>query len=126
MADENTPNPSKPGWKTPGFYLAAITTIGAALFASGADLGGAASGVALAISGLTAAGYAAYRAFQKSEDPKKPAWKTSEFWLSIAAACLSIAYASGLIADGGTADKVVGFVAAILAMAGYQVTKGKK
>lgn len=117
---------TKPGYKTPGFFLAAITTIGAALMASGADMGAAANAVALGISGLTAAGYTAYRVFKKSEDPKKPAWKTTEFWLSIAAAVLSIMYASGLVVDGGTFDKVVGFAAAALSMAGYAVTKPAK
>lgn len=117
---------TKPGYKTPGFFLAAITTIGAALMASGANMGAAANAVALGISGLTAAGYAAFRAFKKSDDAAKPAWKTTEFWLSIAAAVLSIAYASGLVVDGGTFDKVIGFAAAALSMAGYAVTKPAK
>jgi hypothetical protein len=116
----------KPGYKTPQFWLAALTSIGAAVMASGASLGVAASAVALAVSGLTAAGYAAVRAFQKSGDPTKPAWKTSEFWLSIAAAVLSVLYASGVISDGSRLDQVVGAASALLAMAGYQVTKAKK
>lgn len=117
---------TKPGFKTVGFWLAAITTIGAAVTASGAGLGSLESGIALALSGLTAAGYAAFRAFKKSEDPTKPAWKTTEFWLSVVAAMVSIAYATGLVSDGSMADKIVGGVAALLAMAGYQVTKPKK
>lgn len=117
---------NKPGIKTAGFWLAAIATVGAALTASGAGLGSLESGIAMVFSGLTAAGYAAFRAFKKSEDPTKPAWKTTEFWLSIAAAVVSIAYASGLVSDGGTAEKIVGGIAALLAMAGYQVTKPKK
>lgn len=122
MAEDTT----KPGVKTAGFWLASIVTLASALFASGADLGPAASAVGFAISGLTAAGYAAFRAFKKSDDEHKPAWKTTEFWLSVVAAGVSIAYATGLIADGGTADKIVGGIAALLAMAGYQVTRAKK
>lgn len=116
---------TKPGVKTLSFWLASIVTIGSALLASGAGLGAVESAIALTVTGLSAAGYAAFRAFRKSEDPAKPSWKTTEFWLSCAAAALSIAYATGLISDGGTADKIVGVIAGLLAMLGYQVTKPK-
>lgn len=117
---------NKPGFKTPGFWLGLAATVAAALVAGGSDLGPAASAVALAGSALAAAGYAAFRAFKKSEDPKKPAWKTSEFWLSIAAAAVTALYASGAIGDGGTADKAIGVAAMILGALGYSVAKPKK
>lgn len=117
---------TKTGYKTIGFWLTAITTAGAAVAASGAGLGAVESMVALIISGLSAAGYAAFRAFKKSDDATKPAWKTTEFWLSIATAVISLVYASGVVSDGGTLDKVIGFGVALLAMAGYQVSKPKK
>ena len=114
------------GYKTPQFWLGLVATVGAALLAGGADLGQAASGVTLAVAGLGAAGYAAWRAFKKSDDPTKPAWKTSEFWLSVAAALVSGLYASGVLSDGGTVDKIVGVAAMLLAALGYQVAKPKK
>ena len=116
---------TKPGYKTLGFYLAILATVGSALFASGAGLGQAATVVSLGVTGLAAVGYAAFRAFKKSADPAKPSWKTTEFWLSCASATLSIAYASGMIHDGSTLAKVVAAVPGLLAMAGYQVTKAK-
>lgn len=114
---------TKPGYKTPQFWLGLVTTVGAALIAGGADLGQAANGVALVVAGLGAAGYAAWRVFKKSDDPKKPAWKTTEFWLSIAAVVVSGLYASGVISDGSTADKIVGVAAMLLTALGYQVGK---
>lgn len=117
---------TKPGFKTVGFWLGLVTTIGAAAIAGGSDLGPAASAVALAVSGLGAAGYAAFRAFKKSEDPKKPSWKTSEFWLTVAAAAVTALYTSGAIGDGGTVDKVVGVAAMLLGALGYSVVKPKK
>ncbi len=115
----------KPGYKTVSFWLASIATLGAAMMASGAGLGSTASSIALLVSGLGAAGYAAYRAFAKSADPAKPAYKTSEFWLSVVTALISILYASGLVSVGGTLEQVIGFASALLALAGYQVTKPK-
>jgi hypothetical protein len=114
------------GYKTAGFWFGLAATALAAIVAGGSDLGPAASAVALAVSGLTAAGYAAFRAFKKSEDPKKPAWKTSEFWLSIAAAAVTGLYASGVIGDGGTVDKVIGVVAMLLGALGYSAVKPAK
>lgn len=122
MTDETQ---TKPGYKTPGFWLALVATFGAALTAGGADLGSAGSGVALVLTGLTAAGYAAFRVFKKSDDEAKPAWKTTEFWLSVAAATVSALYASGVISAGGTLEKVVGVVSMLLIALGHQVTKPK-
>lgn len=58
-------------------------------------------------------------------DPKKPGYKTSEFWLTFLAMLLSAAYASGLIGDGGTAAKVAALVATVLTTLGYTVTRGQ-
>ncbi len=112
-----------PGYKTAHFWLATLATLGAAFVAGGAGLGSAASGVALIMGGLTAAGYAAFRAFKKSDDTTKPAYKTTEFWLSVVSAIVSASYASGVISAGGTSEKIVGVVAMLLAALGYGVTK---
>lgn len=54
----------------------------------------------------------------------KPGWKTSEFWLSTVAMLLGQAYASGAIADGGTASKIAGLAVSVLAALGYTVSRG--
>lgn len=54
----------------------------------------------------------------------KPGWKTTEFWLSTAAALLSAAYASGAIGQGTPLDKALSIVAMALAAAGYSVSRG--
>lgn len=125
VTPDSTPTPTTPGYKTAGFWLTLALTIGGAVTASGAGLGMAGSSVALLVSGLGAAGYAAFRAFKKSADPAKPAWKTTEFWLSGAAALVSVLYAAGVVSAGGHVEQIVGLAAAALAAAGYQVTKNK-
>jgi len=57
---------------------------------------------------------------------KKPGYKTTEFWLSTAAALVGIAIASGAVnPDGGGAwDKVVGMIVATLAAMGYTISRG--
>lgn len=117
---------TKPGYKTFGFYVALALTAVSGLMGSGVDLGAAGSVMATAVTGLTAVGYAAFRAFKKSDDPSKPSWKTTEFWLTVLAALLSALNFSGLISDHGTAAQVVAAVSGFLAMLGYQVTKPKK
>lgn len=57
--------------------------------------------------------------------PAKPGYKTTEFWLSLAAMLLSAAWASGAISDGGTIDKVIGMVASVLTALGYTVARSK-
>lgn len=116
---------TKPGYKTPAFYLAILATLGSAFVASGASPGAVEGYVAAGITGLAAAGYAAFRAFKKSADAAKPAYKTSEFWLMLASSACSILYASGAFTETSMPGKVVGVVAGLLAMLGYQVTKPK-
>lgn len=55
---------------------------------------------------------------------RKPGFKTTEFWLSLAAMILTALYASGLIGDGGTAAKIAAFAAMVLTSAGYTVSRG--
>jgi len=54
----------------------------------------------------------------------KAGWKTSEFWLSLAAMAVSSVYASGLIADDTVWAKGIGIVATVLAALGYSVSRG--
>lgn len=55
----------------------------------------------------------------------KPGYKTSEFWLSTAALVLGALFASGVISDGSTTDKVLGLVVSLLSQLGYTVSRGK-
>lgn len=112
------------GFKTPAFWLGALTTAVAAMMGSGAlDGGSVAAGATLVASALGAAGYTAWRTFKKVDAGSKPAWRTSEFWLSIATVVIGGLYASGVFADGGTASKVIGFAAMLLAAMGYTIPK---
>lgn len=54
----------------------------------------------------------------------KPGYKTTEFWLSAIAAIVSLAFASGFIAEGTQADRWVGLAAAALTSMGYSVSRG--
>jgi hypothetical protein len=53
----------------------------------------------------------------------KPGWQTTEFWLSTLATLVSLAYATGLVHQGTSTEKVLGFVAAALATMGYSVSR---
>lgn len=110
----------KPGYKTLAFYASLVLTVFGALAASGNDVGGLGV-VGFVITSLGAAGYTAWRVFKKSDDPKKPSWKTTEFWLTLAAAAVAAVYASGVFADGSQGAKVLAFAASILAMLGYPI-----
>jgi hypothetical protein len=119
-----TPETTAPGYKTLSFYATLVLTVCGALAASGSDIGGLGA-VGFLITSLSAAGYTAFRAFKKSETPSKPAWKTTEFYLSIAAGLVSAVYASGVFAETSRAGQVVALVATLLAALGYTV-KPKK
>lgn len=112
----------KQGFKTLAFWAAAAVTALSALVASGAAVPGWASQGAGAIVGmLTAAGYASWRSFRKGGPDGKPAWKTSEFWLSVAAAIVAGLLAAGVFPAGSTGDKLIAGAASLLALLGYQV-----
>lgn len=55
----------------------------------------------------------------------RPGWKTSEFWLTLAAILMSQLYASGVVGDGGTVAKVAGIAASVLGALGYTVARTK-
>ena len=57
----------------------------------------------------------------------KDGWKTSEFWLSTAAAICGILYASGVISPegSGAVEKSVAFLVAALAAMGYSAARAK-
>jgi hypothetical protein len=55
--------------------------------------------------------------------PKKGI-KTTEFWMSTAAALIGILYASGVIAPDSGGDKALGLFASILASMGYTISRG--
>lgn len=56
-------------------------------------------------------------------DPQKPGYRTSEFWLALAAMLLSALFASGAIPTDGPANAVAGIVASVLTALGYTVTR---
>lgn len=110
----------KPGYKTGAFWMAAAATAVAALFGSGAvESGAAAQMAALAASALGGLGYASWRTFKKSEAGAKPAWRTTEFWLSCAAVAVGAMAASGAFAVDSAPARVIGVVSAMLAGLGY-------
>jgi hypothetical protein len=55
----------------------------------------------------------------------RPGYKTSEFYLTAVAMVLSLLFASGLVSDGSTVEKVAAFLAAALTTLGYTVSRGK-
>lgn len=54
----------------------------------------------------------------------KPGYKTTEFWLSLAATILGALMAGGVLSDDSTAGKIAGAVLAALAAAGYSASRG--
>ena len=50
---------------------------------------------------------------------QKPGWKSSELYLSLLPTILGAVMASGLVADGSVAAKVIGAVLAVLGVLGY-------
>jgi hypothetical protein len=110
-----------PGYKTPAFYLTLAATALAALFASGAALpGSVASSGAVLLAALGSAGYASVRAFVKGADGK-PAWKTTEFWLSLSAVVVGALLGSGAFTDASSGAKLLGYLASALGALGYAV-----
>lgn len=110
-----------PGYRTWGFWgsLGALIVTGVLASDAVAETGNVAKGGALLLTALAAAGYSVARGRFKEGDPSKPAWKQTEFWLSVGAVVVSVLLASGAFSDGGTVYKVLAGAAAILAAMGY-------
>lgn len=53
----------------------------------------------------------------------KPGWKTTEFWLALAAKLLGAAFAAGLIGDGTSLSRIAGLGAVVLTSLGYTVNR---
>lgn len=56
--------------------------------------------------------------------PHKPGYKTTEFWLTLAAVLVGLLMASGVIGDGSALGKGLAFIASALASAGYSYARG--
>ena len=54
----------------------------------------------------------------------KPGWKTTEFWMSVAAGVLGFVYASGIVVAQSPVDGWLGMIAAALTASGYAVARG--
>ena len=54
----------------------------------------------------------------------KPGYKTTEFWLSAAAALVGLLIASGAFEETSTVGKVIALAASSLAALGYSVSRG--
>jgi hypothetical protein len=54
----------------------------------------------------------------------KPGFKTTEFWLTLAAMLVSMLFAAGVFGEQATMYKVLEVCAAVLAGLGYTVTRG--
>lgn len=61
---------------------------------------------------------------QSSSVTVKPGYKTSEFWLKLAAVLLTALYASDVIPTGGPVSKVAAIAATMLGAIGYTVVRG--
>jgi len=55
----------------------------------------------------------------------KPGYKTTEFWLTLAASAVGLTLASGILPSDGEAFKIVGLAASVLASLGYTITRAK-
>ena len=60
-----------------------------------------------------------------AETGVKPGYRTTEFYLSTAAAICGILMASGVIVEGSTAATIVGGVITVLASLGYTAARSK-
>lgn len=57
-------------------------------------------------------------------DPKKPGYKTTEFWLTLVAMIITALYSSGLLDMTPKIAGVIGLVATVLTALGYTVVRG--
>jgi hypothetical protein len=58
-----------------------------------------------------------------SPAPITPGYKTTEFWLSLAAMVVGAALASGVFPSESGMEKILGLAATILAQLGYTVSR---
>ena len=56
--------------------------------------------------------------------PKKPGYRTSEFWLTLACLIFGMLLASGVVTEGSNAERIVAFGASVLASFGYSFSRG--
>jgi len=59
-----------------------------------------------------------------NETPRKPGYKTSEFWLSLIYIVIGSLIASGFIGSESMGGKVLAFAASALAALGYSISRG--
>ena len=57
------------------------------------------------------------------DQPVKPGYKTTEFWLSALATVVGILLGSGVIPETGATMQIIGFIAAALSALGYTVSR---
>ncbi len=55
----------------------------------------------------------------------KPGYKTTEFWLTVAASIVGLVLASGIFPAEGEIVKIVGLAAMVLASLGYSQSRGQ-
>ena len=55
----------------------------------------------------------------------KPGYKTTEFWLSAAAAIVGLVAASGIFPAEGEIGKIVGMAVMVMASLGYSQSRGQ-
>lgn len=55
---------------------------------------------------------------------QKPGYKSTEFWLTMAAMLVGVLLSAGIFPDGGPAVKALGIASSILGLLGYQVQRG--
>lgn len=55
--------------------------------------------------------------------PTKPGYKTTEFWLTLAAMVLTALYAAGAFSDASATGKVMALAAGVLGSLGYTVSR---
>lgn len=58
-------------------------------------------------------------------DNVKPGWKTTEFWMSLAAMIIGALLASGAFADGSMVAKILGGAMAAMSGLGYTASRAK-
>ena len=51
-------------------------------------------------------------------------YKTTEFWLGIAAVVISAVLAAGIVPDGSLVGKLIGIASVVLTSLGYTVSRG--